>query len=310
MFMRLLTPPFVLSLIVLGACRRQASTDGLERMTFDGARREYALHLPNGVEPRAPAPLVLALHGGSGTARGMGRLTGLDAIADREGFIVVYPQGIDRQWNDLRTIEGRGPRPDVDDVGFLAALVDQIAAAHAVDRDRVYATGISNGAMMSFRLAAARPDRFVAVAGVAGAVSEALASGPPPAAPVPVLLVAGTEDPIVPFSGGEIGVLGRSRGKVLSTPSSVAYWVEHNGASQTPAVTTLPDVAPRDGTRVERVEHRHPAGADVVLLRVDGGGHTWPGGLQYLPEGAIGRTSRDISASELIWEFFAAHPRR
>jgi polyhydroxybutyrate depolymerase len=307
---RLLAPIVLVALVLAGGCRRCSTSGGREVLRFGDIEREYVVHLPGGAEPQAPAPLVLALHGGSGTGRGMARLTGLDSVADREGFIVVYPEGVERQWNDGRTIVDHGPRPDVDDVGFLVAVVERVAAAHQVDRGRVFVTGISNGAMMSMRLAVKRPDVFAAAAGVAGAVSETLASGPPPAAPIPVLLLNGTEDPLVPFAGGDVTVFGRPRGKVLSTPASVAYWVQHNGAEPDGVVTALPDRDSNDRTRVERIEFRHPGGAAVVLLRVQGGGHTWPGGLQYLPEGMIGTTSRDIDASELIWDFFETRPRQ
>lgn len=308
--MRLLTLVVLLALALAGGCRRCSPSGGREVLRFDGIEREYVVHLPNGAAPEAPAPLVLALHGGSGTARGMARLTGFDGVAEREGFIVVYPEGVDRQWNDGRAVPGHGPRLDVDDVGFLAEVVERIAAAYRVDRGRVFVTGISNGAMMSLRLATERPDLFAAAAGVAGAVSEALASGPPPTAPIPVMLVNGTEDPLVPFAGGDVTVFGRPRGRVLSTAGSVAYWVGHNGAEPDGVEVVLPDRELNDGTRVERVEFLHRGGADVVLLRVEGGGHTWPGGLQYLPERVIGRTSRDVDASEQIWAFFASHPRR
>lgn len=308
--MRLVAVMALVALALTGGCRCRSTSDRRETLSYGGIEREYVVHLPHGDEPEAPAPLVLALHGGSGTARGMARVTGFDEVADREGFIVVYPEGLDRQWNDGRVIVDHGPRLGIDDVGFLVAVVERVAVAHVVDRRRVYATGISNGAMMSLRLAVERPDVFTAVAGVAGAVSEVLASGRPPAAPVPVMLVNGTEDTLVPFAGGDVTVLGRPRGKVLSTPASVAYWVEHNGAEPDGVETALPDRDPNDGARVERIEFRHRSGADVVLVRVQGGGHTWPGGLQYLPPRMIGRTSRDVDASELIWDFFATHPRR
>lgn len=277
-------------------------------LTHAGLERVYYLYVPPDLDPDRPAPLLLALHGGGGTAEGMEKLTesGFHALADRDGFVVAYPQGIDRHWNDGRPTEDRAHQENLDDVGFIAALIDHLAATYPIDPARVYATGISNGGMMSFRLACELSDRVTAVAPVTANLSEALAETCDPARPVPLLILNGTEDPLVRWEGGDIKILRTSRGRVLSVAETVAFWREHNECPAEPEVTHLPDTDPDDGTRVRRERYAPCAAGSVVeLVTVEGGGHTWPGGYAYLPGWLIGRTSRDIDANAVIWDFFA-----
>ncbi len=285
-----------------------ADGDVKAKMMVGALERTYIVHLPADYDAHAAAPLVFALHGGGGTAAKMDKLTGFNAVSDREGFLVVYPQGLGRHWNDGRDVNKKTVKgEEVDDVAFLAALVDRMAADYNVDRKRVYATGISNGAFMSFRLACDRPDVFAAVAGVAGAVSEDLAAGPLPQAPVPVMFINGDDDPLVRYGGGEIKVGARSRGTTLSVPASAAWWAGHNGCDAVGPAEYLADADAEDGTRAKREVYANAGGADVVLVTVEGGGHTWPGGWQYLWERLVGKTSRDFNASGMIWDFFKGH---
>jgi polyhydroxybutyrate depolymerase len=234
----------------------------------------------------------------------MRRLTGLDAVADREGFLVVYPDGVSRQWNDGRAEVD----PGVDDMAFVSALIDHLVEQYKSDRGRIYATGMSNGALFSFRLASDLSDKIAAIAPVGALMGEALSQRAPPAKPMPVLLIHGTQDPLVPWDGGNVQVFRRKRGRVLSAAATVAFWVKHNGCTPTPVITYEPDQDPTDGTRVRREEYRSGKdGSEVLLYAVEGGGHTWPGGWQYLPERIIGKTSRDFQASEVIWGFFKRH---
>jgi polyhydroxybutyrate depolymerase len=277
-------------------------------MSFGGLDRAFRLYVPSTLDRSHPAPLLLVLHGGGGTGELMERLTlgGLNRMADREGVVVVYPNGLDRHWNDGRGVsQYRAHRDNVDDVGFLSALIDHLGRSVAIDRNRVFSTGISNGGLMSFRLARELSTKITAIAPVAISMSENIAQMRPPARPVPVVLIAGTEDPLVPWNGGDIGFKrGAKVGRVLSVRETVRYWAGHNQCAGAPAGTMESDRDPRDGTRVRR-EIYTPCreGADVVLYTVEGGGHTWPGGHQYLPPGIVGRTSRDIDANEVIWAF-------
>ncbi len=233
---------------------------------------------------------------------------GLNPLAEREGFIVAYPDGVDKQWNDGREIFGAA---NTDDVGFLSALIDHIAEHYTIDPGRVYATGISNGGLMSFRLACDLSEKVTAVAPVTAALSEDLVPNCSPSHPVSVLLINGTEDPLVPWEGGQIKVWRQERGAVISTADTVQFWVAQNHCPGPPNVSWEPDTDLKDGTRVRREAYDGCRdGTKVVLYAVEGGGHTWPGGKQYLPKGLIGRTSRDIDANELIWHFFEENPAR
>lgn len=281
-------------------CRlSDAPCSGTGSLEHGGRTRTFLYHLPPHVKPQAP--LVVALHGRLGQGRSQQKLTGFDALADGSGFIVVYPDGVDRSWAD-----GRGMTPadrqGVDDVGFLTALVDHFISRFGADKRRVYATGMSNGAMMSFRLACERADRFAAVGPVAGLMAEKLSASCSPSRPVPLLTIVGTQDPLVPFQGGQVS---GDRGPVLSETASRARWAALDGCESPPAITQELDRAPEDGTRIQR-EALGPCrnGSEVVFYVVQGGGHTWPGGPQYLPQRFIGRTSQELDASRTLWEFF------
>ncbi|MDR3545282.1 MAG: PHB depolymerase family esterase [Candidatus Limnocylindrales bacterium] len=266
--------------------------------------REYLLHVPPVLDAR-PRPLVIALHGGGSTPASVDRLTGMYALADREGFVLAVPRGIGGHWDD-----GRPDAPfrvrigDVDDVGFLDALIDHVAGGGPINQGRVYVTGMSNGASMAGRLAVERAHRIAAIGQVAGTASPDVVAHGHPACPVPVLQIHGTADPLVPYEGGTVrGPLGRRRGVVLGVEAWLAFWVARNGATADPVVSSL-------GTDTTiRSWHGTSSGSDVIAYRIGAGGHTWPGGPQYLPSPLIGKTTRTFSASEVIWRFFADHQR-
>ncbi len=272
----------LLALSVAG-CARDPSIE------VDGQQRTFVLHVPEGLSD--PAPLVLVLHPFTGSGRQMQRVTGLDALADREGFIVAYPNGRQRRWNV--GVFGEG---GVNDVAFVDALIDHIAAAHPVDPSRVYVTGGSNGGMMAQYYTCVRPERVAAVAPIFGTLPRATGALCPPGPPKPALFIHGTEDPVLPYDGGGEGVL-------MSVEENVAFWTARDGCPGTTVETALPDTDPCDGTTTRRVVYTGCA-ADAELYIVEGGGHTWPGGGPDYPRWIVGRTARDFSASETIWAFF------
>ena len=280
---------------------------------YQGNKRTFLIHLPPRRDAGTKFPLVIALHGGGGSGRKMKRFSRFDAIADREGFIVVYPDGIGRQWNDGRKIaESRAHSENIDDVGFLTGLAGYMVRVRGADPKRVYFAGISNGALMSFRLACEKPEKIAAIAAVAGNLPEHLAAVKP-RGPVPVIIINGTEDPLIPWGGGPVRIPfmpGRERGSVISAPRTAAYWARANGCPADTAAEELPDRDTGDGCRVIRHAYAGCGGADLILYEVKGGGHTWPGGPQYLPVRIIGRTCRDLDASETIWEFFKRHEKK
>ena len=285
---------------------------------FDDLKRSYRIHTPLGFDKTESVPLVIVLHGRGGNGEGMILVTrkGFNVLADREGFIAVYPDGIGLNWNDGRIDEeanDRAHRENIDDVGFISALIDTMIIKYNTDPKRVYVTGISNGAIMSYRLACSLSEKITAIAPVDGNFPYLLPQECSPSQHISVLAINNTEDPIVPYEGGNIyGSIHRvNLGKVLSVNESVRFWLDHNLCSTTPVVTNMPDSDPEDGTSVTRKLYRNDDdGTEVILYTIDGGGHTWPGGLQYLPAFIIGKTCRDIDANEVIWSFFKNHSRQ
>lgn len=290
----------------LVACQKKVLTpaqDYTGSIQSGGFERTYLVHIPPSFDRGKRMPLVFVLHGGGGTGDGMKKLTfnRFDTLADKEGFIVVYPDGFEKSWNDGREGGELGAhREKIDDVGFFSALIDHFIKELKVDPKRVYFTGISNGALMSHRLACELSGKIAAIAPLCG--SKPTGSSCLPSRPVSVLAINGTADRLAPWAGGWVA------GKKLSVPESIQFWVSHNKCSPTPVITELPDTDPADGTRIRLETYGNGReGTEVILCVVEGGGHTWPGGLQYLPEATIGKTSKDINACDLIWDFFKRH---
>lgn len=273
------------------------------QITVGGEVRTYWAYVPAGIDKTKPAPLLFVLHGSAGSGEVMMTVTqrGFERIADKEKFIVIYPDALERRWNEQDGM--------VDDVGFLLAVADKLAAESLVDKKRVYMAGISNGGMMAQRIACEHSDRVAGIATVAGSMPEALAGQCKPSQPVPVMIIHGTQDPIVPWGDGAVAGF-EAFGKVMSARANAGFWAANNQCRGTALVVPEPDRDPGDGTRV-RVEIFTDcmSKADVSLVAVEGGGHTWPGGYQYMPERFIGKTSRDIDANQMIWDFFRRLPR-
>ena len=268
--------------------------DSRRALSLASSTREYLLHVPPGYVPTRATPLVLNLHGGGGTAAIQAELTRFADAADAHGFLLVHPEGTralvgrGRYWNAGECC-GRAERREVDDVAFLAAVVDDVARSYCVDPRRVYATGMSNGGMMAYRLACERADRIAAIAPVAGVlVTEVCA----PSRPVPVMHIHGAADEVVPVEGGEY--LGTRFEPLART---IEFFVAHNDCSPTPSIES-PAGAICDHYR------DCAGGAEVRLCVVGGGGHTWPGGRRRMLGGA---TSTEFDASEMIWDFFTNH---
>lgn len=294
-----------------------AGNDQRSSIIHDDLKRTFNIHIPSFYDHTKQYPLVFALHGRGSNGLGMILLSrrGFDDLADRDGFIMVYPDGIELNWNDGRMDEeanDRAHRENIDDVGFISALIDHMTEVYNADPKRVYVTGISNGAIMSYRLACELSHRIVAIAPVDGSMSYVMFPFCHPSRPISVLAINNQNDPLVPYEGGDInGKIRRIKlGKVLSVDESIGFWVGRNECKTIPVVTEEPDRDPGDGTRVHRREYTDGIeGTEVILYSIDGGGHTWPGGIQYLPAWIIGKTSRDIDANEVIWKFFKKHSR-
>lgn len=265
-----------------------------------GGEREYLLHVPATVDPEKPTPLLVALHPFATTAAMMVRLSGLSETADKHGFAVVYPEGTGipalRNWNS-----GSLKMNPVDDVGFIKTVLDDVSSVLNVDKKRVYATGMSNGAMMCHRLGAELSDQIAAIAPVAGTLGfeEVKLKRP-----VSVLHFHGTNDQFVPFEGPN-GDTPQFL-KFLSVEATMRAWAKANGCGEQVQEEAVPDKA-QDGAKVTLKRYGMcQEGAEVLLYKIEAGGHTWPGAK----EGPffLGKTTQDIDANELMWQFFERHP--
>ena len=279
----------------------------VQSIVVNGVTRTFVMHKPAGLKP-GPVPLVVALHGGGTNGKSMQRFSGLDEAADRYGFIVVYPDGTGptgrfRTWNS-GACDVYARKQNVDDVTFLAALIDHLVQTQAVDPQRVYVTGISNGGMMSYRLAAEIPDRVAAIAAVAGTLDVPAASI---RQPVPILHFHGTADEYVLYEGGH-GPKTFSDNDHTSVADTMAAWVKVNGANPSPKEELLPDTSD-DGMRVRRYTYATKTDPqNIVLYKIEGGGHTWPGRPAKI-ERMLGPATTDISANDILWLFFQTHPK-
>lgn len=273
-----------------------------------GVERTFLLHEPGGAKTGARRPLVIALHGGGTNGKSMRRFSGLDEAADKYGFMVVYPEGTGptarfRTWNS-GACAVYAKKQNIDDVAFLAALIDHLVQTQQADPQRVYVTGISNGGMMAYRLAVEIPDRVAAIAAVAGTLDVPASAVKQP---LPILHFHGTADEYVLYKGGH-GPKTFSENEHTSVADTIAAWVKINGADPRPREELLPDTSD-DGMRVTRYTYATKADPqNIVLYKIEGGGHTWPGRPAKI-ERVLGPATRDISANDILWEFFKAHPK-
>jgi polyhydroxybutyrate depolymerase len=283
------------------------STDMRGEITVDGRQRTYLLHVPAREHSEKPLPLVLALHGRLGNGEGQERLSHFDAVSDAHGFIVVYPDGLDRSWAD-----GRGATPSdkngVNDTKFISELIEKLSREYRIDEKRIYATGMSNGGFMSGRLACELSLKIAAVAIVAASFSDNIAGTCHPEKPISVLVMQGTADPLVPFDGGPLGNK-RDRGNLFSHADAVKKWADVEACVAAPVKHHIPNEV-GDGTSIDVTTYSACDGrTEVIDYVIINGGHAWPGGMQYLGERLIGKTSKNLDASEVIWRFFSVHSR-
>ncbi|QGY32774.1 alpha/beta hydrolase family esterase [Pantoea cypripedii] len=299
---RLVVLSFFLSGPVLAA-------DPAQVLLVGGQARTFALHVPDGSPPGGGFPVILAFHGGGMKGAGMARMTGLNAVADKDRFIVIYPDGVDKHWNDGRTTI-KNPQ---DDVSFVAALLDQVQRSYAVNRRRIFATGISNGALFTERLGCDLSSRIAAIASVAGSLPADLVPACRPEKPVAVMQINGMADPIMPYEGGWVEDFGGrgEGGQVTSVAETAAFWGRHNGCTGQSKPVLLPVVVMSDPTRIVRTDYSNcPPVGKVTVLAVRGGGHVWPGNSQSFHPRITGQPSLQINASEVIAHFFLSLPER
>ena len=282
-----------------------AAGNHVRRLTVDGRPRSYLVHVPRSYDAGRPTPVVVAFHGALMNGVAMAGFTRLSRKADAAGFVVVYPNGLGFAGTTLffnATAKPGGPGGAADDVKFTGALLDDLATVVDVDAKRVFATGLSNGGMMANRVGAELSDRIAAIAPVAGTLALPDLH---PSRPVPVMIFHGTADGIVPFAGP--GSWSPKTMQFRSVDETVRAWRSADGcAAGDGTVAETPDKV-GDGTTVTTTTWGGGrAGSEVVLVKVNGGGHTWPGGPPAIA--VIGTTTGNVSANDLMWDFFCRHP--
>ena len=250
------------------------TNDPTHKMEFDGRERSYIVHLPPKEKMNGPLPLLFHLHGGGGTAKGTPGLTfgRFNTLADRDGFIVVYPNAINKNWNDGRKLENvLAWKEDIDDVGFITAIVDELKQKHNIDSTRIFTTGMSNGGFMSSRLLCDRANIFRGGAILTASLSKDYLPQCKPEKPVAIMVMNGTDDPLVPYNGGQVKVFRKTRGEIVSTDEYIAFWKDKNDCEVNQDKVDLPDIAD-DGTTVSVSKYSDckEEGA-LVLYTVDGG---------------------------------------
>lgn len=264
------------------------------------------LHVPAEYDGESPLPLVVLLHGGGGDADEVARDTNFSDLADEGIFFVVYPNAVDGIWADGRGTS-RNEIRGVDDVGFINTLVDCLSGKLPVDQKRIYLAGVSNGSILSHRIACQQGERFAAFAGVAGTFPERILGTCNISEPMPAVFFHGTLDNLSPFDGGEVGSI--RGGAVLSVSSTMETWAALNQCSSLVLVSDEPNVDPTDGTSVRReTQDGCSGGASIVTYVIENGGHTWPDG----PGGGgelFGNITRDINATRTIWNFFRQYSK-
>lgn len=270
-------------------------------LTHDGRQRRYLVHVPQGYDGSKPLPVVLGFHGGMGRAEGFRTQSRLNEAADRFGFLMVYPDGTGRTkmltWNAVGCC-GYAVQQKVDDVGFIRRLLDDLPTHYAIDARRVYATGMSNGAMFSYRLAHELADRIAAIGPVAG--GDMARDGPRPTRPVPVVHIHGKKDPFAHFLGGKGPIAGVPH---PSIPDTIAWWVKANHCQPEPVEVK----EERDHTRTLYAPAPGTEGAPVLFYVLPEGGHAWPGGVDVTANLGTGKLIAEVDADALLWEFFAKH---
>ncbi|WP_254509023.1 extracellular catalytic domain type 1 short-chain-length polyhydroxyalkanoate depolymerase [Anatilimnocola floriformis] len=274
-------------------------------LTMGEQKRSYLVHVPKDYDPKKPSPVVITLHGLAMDGSMMVWFSGLNKKSDEAGFIVVYPSGTGLgpfcSWNagGFRRKMAEG---GADDVAFIGKLLDELSTLVKVDEKRVYACGMSNGGMMCYRLAAELSDRIAAIAPVAGTIAI---DDSKPKRPVPVMHFHGSKDNIVPFE------MKKSKSpsfiKLKGVEDSIQTWVKLNGCDETPIFETIS----KDDDEMKVTRKTYGGGrdkAEVVLVVIEEGGHTWPG--RQPPVGFIGKSAMNVSANDLMWEFFQKHPMK
>ncbi len=264
---------------------------------YDGQTRTYSYYVPASYSSGNPVPLILNLHGYGSSGTEQAYYTNFMPIADTANFIIVHPDGTYNPTDPSKRFWEFGAQgTNVDDFGFLEALIDTISFHYSINQNRIYSTGLSNGGYMSYYFAC-ESNRFAAIASVAATMTVPMYNSCNPNYPIPVMEIHGTNDAVVPYNGS----FGNK-----NVEDVIDLWVSKNNCSTTPVVTQVPDTDPTDGATAENYLYTGGTnGHTVEFYKVTGGGHTWPGGTVSIP--TLGNRCMDFNASIEIWRFFSQH---
>ncbi len=268
-------------------------------------KRIYRIYLPQSFSLNEHLPVVIVLHGGGSSGKRMSNYIKLHSVADKNRFIAVFPDGVRGNWNDGRkNIDSYAHLNNINDVMFISDIISNLQKEFNIDSNSVFITGISNGSLMAFRLAFEIPGKIRAIATVAGNLPHELKNFTLDKK-LPLLMINGENDPVMPWNGGGIGWGFPKRGNVLSSEETFTFWSKENGCNEHGKYTQEADIS-NDGTKVFKKEALNcPGNIEVLLYKIQNGGHSWPGAFEYLlQERFVGKTSYDIDAKEIIWTFF------
>lgn len=313
------TLPIALTLIVLpgmviaGSAAHYHWNDRDDQAVVVAGVRSYSIHVPDSYDPATPTPLVLTFHGAGMTGSAQEAVSNWNTVADREGFIVVYPTAREALVPGYATGHRRGmdvwrvTKPFFDDDGIMRArtpdvlfvvnLLRRLGKRYNIDPRRIYANGLSNGGGMSWLLSCTLSDQIAAV-GLVGAAYTIATDWCAKRPPVPAIMFHGTADSFTKYHGGKVWIAPRP---FPSIPAISREWADRNECRTHTDSSVASDVVRRQWRNCV---------ADLELYTIEGGGHTWPGGPPLIPEWFAGRTTQSIDASALMWEFFKAHPLR
>ncbi|MFB8789018.1 MAG: PHB depolymerase family esterase [Potamolinea sp.] len=279
-----------------------SKTDDSGKLNHQGKLRTYELYTPSSYNANRPMPLVMVFHGHDGTGASIAEVTRFNELAEKKGFIVVYPDGINHNWNLIGNYSGKE-----DDVSFVTALLDQMKQIRNIDSRKIYAAGFSKGAIFTQNLACELPDKFAAFASVAGALPVRLQPKCQPNTPVSMLMINGTNDSAVLYEGDEIN----KKGALVSVPETVDFWLAHNKCTSPTEVKQLPTAKPNNRFKVQLSRYSDCSnGSEVILDAILEGGHSWPGGASK--DASLNQFNANLgfNASETIWNFFERHALR
>lgn len=277
------------------------------QLLHDQHFRRVNFYVPKRLKRRKRS-IVFCLHAEEESPESMVRITrrGFNDMADQQGFIVGYPEALNEYWNDGREDSiSLSHYDEVDDVGFIDKLITYSIDSFRVDPEQIFVAGLSNGGLMTYKLACELSPRIKGIAAVSATLALDQIVTCSADTTVSVMMINGTRDPVMPYAGGEMVLDDISQGSVLSTDATVSYWLEDNKCKDKFSKRDVPNSNTFDETRSERFIYNNCENdAKVVLILVTNGGHTWPGGRQYEGQRNIGKTSRDFDAAAEIWKFF------